>query len=89
MAQSLKNILYAIAGSILIIIFTFITLRGQVLNSKADWADVKELNNQTVEYVDKQDSRIEKTISVRLQRIELQNDELIRILLTYSNENKK
>ena len=89
MAQSLKNILYAIAGSILTIIFTFITLRGQVLNSKADWADVKELNNQTVEYVDKQDSRIEKTISVRLQRIELQNDELIRILLKYSNENKK
>ena len=88
MAHTFERILYAVAGSLLTFILSFITLRSQVLNSKADWADVKEMNRETIEYVDKQDAHIRDGIENRLKRIEGQNDELIQLIIKYSNKNK-
>jgi hypothetical protein len=93
METAFKNFLYTLASSLLIFILGYITVRANFINGKADWTSVKELNRETIDYVDKQDEKLARevdnakiSIDKRLERIEDQNNELMKLIIKYSKE---
>lgn len=78
MAQTFKGILGAIIGSLITIIFGWITIRTTVLNGKADTT-----------YVDKRDTYLEEKITDEIEKRETEKLQMLNFLQEIENTNRE
>jgi len=65
MGKTIEKLLLAVAGSLLTFIMGFITLRGQVLNSKADREEMQTLQQEVMSFSEKGDAALKSYVDTR------------------------
>jgi hypothetical protein len=83
MAQTFKSILGAVVGSLLTIIFGWITMKSQLINNKVDYDKYEKDKTEIYTSMDKSDTELRNEI---LRADDIQRKELEKIEARYLRE---
>jgi hypothetical protein len=88
MKIDMREVLKVLISTLIVCGVTIIFTRGELLNKKAPYDYVDKKHAESIEYTDKEISKENINIDIRLKRIEAQNDQMILLLMQHIEAKK-